>query len=102
MEYDQFARYYDMEIVDPIEVRPGIPPTPNHLAEVIADMKSKGVEVILIAPWPSNSAVRRVAEATGARIVEVPNQAGGTTGAETWIGMKDLLHQRLAGAFSGN
>ena len=99
-EYAYFARYYDME-TDAIEVRPGIPPTPNHLAEVISAMKTKRVKVVLIAPWSNNRSVRRVAEATGAKIVEVPNQVG-TKGAETWIAMLDLLHHRLAEQFAGN
>jgi ABC-type Zn uptake system ZnuABC Zn-binding protein ZnuA len=102
MEYNYLARYYDMEIAASIELRPGIPPTPNHLAQVIADMKQNGVKVILIAPWSENSSVKRVAEATGAKIVEVPNQAGGMPGADTWIGMMDLIHTKLAAATAGS
>jgi ABC-type Zn uptake system ZnuABC Zn-binding protein ZnuA len=99
-EFNYFARCYGIEIADSIELRPGIPPTPNHLADVIADMKSRNVRVILIAPWSENSDVKRVAEATGARIVEVPNQAGGMDGAETWIGLMDVIHQKLAAAIA--
>ncbi|HVS09317.1 MAG TPA: metal ABC transporter substrate-binding protein [Planctomycetota bacterium] len=99
LEYNYFARYYEMEIADAIEFRPGVPPTPNHLARVIAGMKEKGVKVILIAPWSRNGDVERVAAATGARIVEVPNQAGGMPGADTWIGMMTVIHEKLAAAF---
>jgi ABC-type Zn uptake system ZnuABC Zn-binding protein ZnuA len=97
-EFDYFARYYGVELAASIELRPGIPPTPNHLAWVIAEMKRREVRVILIAPWSDGSDVRRVAEATGARIVVVPNQVGGAPGAETWIGLMDLLHGSLADA----
>jgi zinc/manganese transport system substrate-binding protein len=99
MEYDYLANCYGMEIADAIEVKPGIPATPDHLAEVIDDMKKRDVKVILIAPWSQNSDVDRVAEATGAKVVIVPNQAGGMKGAETWIGMMDLLHKKVAEAF---
>jgi ABC-type Zn uptake system ZnuABC Zn-binding protein ZnuA len=100
-EFNYLARYHGIEIVDAIELRPGIPPTPNHLAEVIGDMKREGVKVILVAHWSRNRDVERVAEATGARIVEVPSQAGGTASTETWIGMMDELHAQLVTAFSG-
>jgi len=99
LEYNYLARYYDMEIAGAIEYRPGIPPTPNHLARVIADMKERGVKVIVVAPWSHNNDVERVADATGARIVELPNQAGGMPGADTWIGMMTVIHEKLAAAF---
>jgi zinc/manganese transport system substrate-binding protein len=100
VEYDYFARHYGMEVVGSIELRPGIPPTPNHLARLIADMKAGEVGVILTAAWSHNNDVRRVAEATGARVVELPNQAGGQPGAESWIGMMDLIHARVLEAFA--
>ena len=35
-------------------------------------------------------------EATGARVVELPTMVGGAEGADDWIGLMDLLHDRLA------
>lgn len=100
VEYNYLAIHYGMDVVGSIELRPGIPPTPNHLARLIDDMKASGVGAILTATWSLNKDVRRVAEATGARIVELPNQAGGMPGTETWIGMMDLMHTRLSEAFA--
>ena len=42
------------------------------------------------------TSLRRVAEATGARVVELPTMVGGAEGADDWIGLMDLLHDRLA------
>jgi ABC-type Zn uptake system ZnuABC Zn-binding protein ZnuA len=98
-EFNYLARYHGIEITATIELRPGIPPTPNHLAEVIGTVKREGVKVILIAPWSRNRDVEKVAETTGASIVEVPSQAGGTEATRTWIGMMDVVHERLAEAF---
>jgi len=101
VEFNYLARHYGMDVVGSIELRPGIPSTPNHLARLIADMKSGDVGVILTAAWSLNNDVRRVAEATGARIVELPNQVMGLPGGETWIGMMDVIHARLLEAFAG-
>ncbi len=94
-EYNYLAHAYGLEILATIESKPGIPPTPNHLARVIADMKAQGCTTILTAPWSNDHDVERVAEATGAKVVELPNQCGAVKGSETWIGMMDVIHQRL-------
>lgn len=97
-EYNYLASAYGLEILAAIEPKPGIPPTPNHLARVIADMKAQGCRVILTAPWSNDNNLERVAEATGALVVELPNQCGAVKGAETWIGMMDVIHQRIGSA----
>ncbi len=97
-EYNYLAHAYGLEILATIESKPGIPPTPNHLARVIADMKAQGCKTILTAPWSNDHDVERVAEATGAKVVELPNQCGAVKDSETWIGMMDVIHQRLGAA----
>lgn len=104
VEYHQEFRYisnaYGIELVGALENKPGIPPTPNHLAELIGLMKQRGVKVIATAPWSNNDTLARVAEKTGATIVELPNMCGGSPATETWIGMMDALHDKLARAFA--
>jgi ABC-type Zn uptake system ZnuABC Zn-binding protein ZnuA len=99
LEYNYLCQQHGLEVVGAIELKPGIPATPNHLAELIADMKARGCDAILTAPWSNDKDVARVAEATGTLVVELPNQCGGMKGAETWLGMMELVHQRLAAAF---
>ena len=72
LDFDYLARHYDMPVVATIELRPGVPPTPNHLARVIETMRREKAKAILVAPWARNSAVERVAEATGAKLVVPP------------------------------
>ena len=95
-EYNYLAAHTGLEIVGTIESKPGIPPTPNHLAGLIQRMKDAGCRTILTAGWSRNKDVERLAEATGARIVELPNQCGGASETMTWIGMMDQIHARVA------
>jgi len=97
-EFGYLALARGLEVLAAIESKPGIPATPNHLAEVIAEMKAQDCKVILTAPWSNNKDVARVAEASGAKVVELPNQCGGLKGTESWIGMMDLVHERLGQA----
>lgn len=62
-------------------------------------MKSADARVILTAPWSRSGEVERIAEATAAKVVELPNQCGGIAGTDTWIAMVDFMHERLAQAF---
>jgi len=100
-EYDYLAECYGLAIVGKIEPKPGIPPTPNHVAELVAAMKREHAAAILTAFWSNNDTVERIAEESGAAVVELPNMCGGLPGTETWIGMMDVLHQRLAAVLGG-
>jgi len=99
MEYDYLARRYGLEIVGTIESKPGIPPTPGHVARLVEQMRAAGAVVVLTAPWSNSGEVERIAEATSARVVELPNQCGGLADTESWIAMMDLVHERLERAF---
>jgi len=94
-EYNYLAAQTGLEIVGTLETKPGIPPTPNHLAELIARMKAEGCTTILTAGWSKTKDVERLAEAAGARVVELPNQCGGSEACATWIGMMDQIHARV-------
>ncbi|MFN0242461.1 MAG: metal ABC transporter substrate-binding protein [Planctomycetota bacterium] len=98
-EYSYFATAYGLAIAGTIEDRPGIPPTPNHLAALIETMKREHVHVIATASWSNRSEVAEVARAASAQVAELPNQCGGLPGTETWIGMMDVLHRRIVEAF---
>jgi len=54
---------------------------------------------ILTAAWSHGGEVEEIAKSTGAGVVELPNQGGGMAGTETWIGMMDVIHDRLGRAF---
>lgn len=63
-----------------LEPKPRVAPTASHLAEVIETMKHDAVRVILREPWQAPDAAEFVAQATGARVLELashPEPQGG-------------------------
>lgn len=64
------ANRFGLIIVAQLEPKPGIPPSPAHLLDVIRTAKSKKVKVILLEPWLSKKTALYVADKTGAEIVE--------------------------------
>jgi zinc/manganese transport system substrate-binding protein len=98
-EFDYLMEAHGLEGVGTVEVKPGIPPTPAHVAKLIETMKTREVRVILTASWSNNRQVKTIAERTGATVVELPHMVGGAPGADSWVEMMDVVHERLATAF---
>ena len=88
-----------MQSIGTLEPKPGLPPTPKHMAQLVRLMNKESVKVILTAKWSNNSNCRFVAKKTGARIVELPVMVGGVKGADSWLEMMDVLHESLLRAF---
>ena len=84
--------------VGTIEERPGIPPTPGHLAKLIQLMKEDTVKVVLVEPWSDYKLAERVAQEAGARAVLLATGVGAVKGAETYLDAIDYNVKTLAQA----
>ena len=65
-----FAHRFGLNIDIFLEPKPGIPPSPSHLAEVIAQMKAQKIKAIIVEPFHDRKIAEKVASATGAKVVE--------------------------------
>jgi zinc/manganese transport system substrate-binding protein len=86
-----------------LEPKPGVPPTPKHLAEVILKMKADKVHVILVDPYLDRRTAETVAGRTGATVVDVTQFPGGVKGTEGgYFALLDYLVNAVAKALAGN
>jgi len=99
-EWDYFSREYAVPCVDYIEPKPGIPPTPGHVLEVINEMREQHIQVLLSTNYYDRNQVVEVAQKTGARAVIVPSNTGGATGVNTYVDLMNLWISELGGAFA--
>lgn len=82
-----------------LEPKPGIPPSPPHLAEVIGAMNDQKIKLILIEPYQSRKVAQTVAEHTGATIVNVSQFPGGVPGTEgDYLALMDANVKAIATA----
>lgn len=81
-----------------VEDRPGIPPSPGHLTQLIRRMKDDRVKVLIYAAWNDKSFVNRIAEETGAKPLLLASMVGAVKGADSYIGMLDYNVKALAEA----
>jgi zinc/manganese transport system substrate-binding protein len=82
-----------------IEERPGIPPSPAHLARLIRTMKDEQVKVVVAEPWSDQQLTSRVAEQAGANIVIVNAKLGQASGSNAYIASTDANVSAVAQAF---
>jgi zinc/manganese transport system substrate-binding protein len=83
-----------------LEPKPGIPPTPSHLAEVVTKMRAENIKVIMVQPYVNRKTAETVASLTGGVVVDVAAFPGGSSGAEGYLEWMDSLVRALAGALA--
>jgi len=93
--WSYFANRFEIEVPVELEPKPGVPPSPSHLAEVIDRMTTDRVPVILTEPFYSPKAPDLVAEKTGAQVVVCANSVGGQEEARDYFALIDLIVSRL-------
>jgi zinc/manganese transport system substrate-binding protein len=97
-EYSYFSRRFGIDCVEYIEPKPGIPPTPRHVQDVIALMRQRHIPVLLAANYYSRDQIREVAQRTGAAAVVVAENTEGAPGVATYF---DLMGSWINGLVRG-
>lgn len=98
-EWDYFSREFQLTCFDYIEPKPGIPPTPRHVQEIITQMRNRRIAVLLSTNYYDRNQVLAVAQRTGAKAVIVPSNTGGSGGPETYFELVSLWVSELAQSF---
>jgi zinc/manganese transport system substrate-binding protein len=92
------AQYTGMNIVGFIEPKPGVPPSPAHLAGLVATMKRTGAKVIIMEPFYNRKTADFVAARTGAKVLILPPSVGGIRSVRDYIGLLRYDIEQLANA----
>ncbi|RME74358.1 MAG: zinc ABC transporter substrate-binding protein [Planctomycetota bacterium] len=91
-----FARAFFVEQAGQLEPKPGIPPTPGHLADLEASARARGVRIVLCAPYYDLAKARAFAKRIGGRAVEFPTEPHWPE--QSWFDLLDTLTKRFAEA----
>lgn len=98
-EWDYFSRAFGVRCDEYVEPKPGIPPTPRHVADVIQLMRDRDIRVLFSTNYFDRNQVRSVAARTNSVAVIVPANTFGAPGIETYEQLVDLWVTELAAAF---
>ncbi len=95
-DFGYLANRFNLQIVENLEPKPGISPSPAHLAKVIGTMKTQSVHVMLVQPFQNRKTAETVARQTGAVVLDVPQQPGALPNTSTYFDEMDNVVRTLA------
>jgi ABC-type Zn uptake system ZnuABC Zn-binding protein ZnuA len=93
-----FARRFRLDVIGFIETKPGVPPSPAHLAEIVRDMRARGARIVVREPHEPERDVAFVASRTGAQVVKLAASVGALPGADGYISLFDVNVAALTAA----
>jgi zinc/manganese transport system substrate-binding protein len=96
-----FADRFGMEPVGTIELRAGVDPTPGHIEELEETMRRDKVDVVVRELHYPAGLAETVAQATGAKLVELPVMAGGLPDTKDYISFVDHNVRTMLQALKG-
>lgn len=97
--WPNFIRRFGLVVVDYVEPKPGVPPSPSHVSSLIEKMRSEGVKILIQEPFYETKVSSFVAEKTGAKLVILSPSVLGEEGAVDYFSLFDRALDKLLSAF---
>lgn len=94
-----FVERYGLKVTGTIEPKPGIPPSPGHVKELVGKMKSDGVKGVLVEPYYDLVVAKKIASSAGAKALVFPQSVGGIKGADDYLSLVDQNIRNFAELF---
>jgi zinc/manganese transport system substrate-binding protein len=88
-EWPYFEQQFGLHIMDFLEPKPGIPPTPSQLAKVINEMKRENIKVIITSPYFTAESANLVARNVGGKVVTLATSVGADKSIGTYYELFD-------------
>jgi len=94
-DFVYLAARFNLEVVETLEPKPGIAPSPAHLAKVVSTMRASKVRVILLQPYQNHRTAETVSRQTNAVVLPMPQQPGAIANTGTYFALLDYLVRTL-------
>jgi len=101
-DFVYLAERFKLQVVETLEPKPGIAPSPAHLAKVISIMRATNARVILVQPYQNRRTAETVARQTNALVLDLPQQPGALKDTDTYFDLMDYMVRTLASALKEN
>ena len=87
-----FANRFGLDIVQFVEPKPGIMPTPSHIETLISLIREHQIKVVAMEPYFSDKAPKFLAEKTDIEIIEMAQSVGARSLANSYL---EMIHYNL-------
>src|SRR5262249_6882509 len=95
-----FARRFRLNLVDVIEVKEGVAPSPARLAKLAATMRDQRIRVIVQEPFEPEETSQLLARRTGAQVIKLAPSVGSMAAARDYRALFDYNVETLARALA--
>jgi zinc/manganese transport system substrate-binding protein len=96
-----FSDWAGFKEVGYIEPKPGIPPSPSHVADLIKSMKQLNVKLVIAESYYPQKTPALVAEKTGAAFLVLPSSVDGREGIKTYFDHFDVIVSEVTSKLEG-
>ena len=94
-QWEYLADWLGLEIVDYVEVKPGIPPSPRHIARLVELIERENITLLLRANFGNTRAAEKVAERAGIWLLTLPASVRGEEGIVSYEDLFDAIVTRI-------
>ena len=88
--WPNFTDRFGLNVIGYVEPKPGVPPSPSHTIDLIAEMKKQQVKIIIIEPYFDSKTPKQIADQTGATVLVMAPSVGGQPGTDDYIKLFDF------------
>lgn len=96
--WPNFMDRFGLDVIGYVEPKPGIPPSPTHTMELIAEMKRQGVRLVVMESYFDAKTPEKIAAQVGGKVVTLAPSVGGEKPATDYIQLFEYNVNTLAEA----
>ena len=97
-EWCYFENRFGFQIIDFLEPKPGIPPSPSQLVKIIGEIKNYQIKVIISSPYFTTSSSDVVAKQTGAKVLTLATSSSAFESIKNYYDLFDYNITQLVSA----
>ena len=97
--WPNFSKRFGINVVGYVELRPGIAPSPAHIATLIKRMISEDIRVLIREPCYESKIPKFISSKTGASVLTLPVSVEGVSEVKDYFGLFDYIIDNLASTF---
>jgi ABC-type Zn uptake system ZnuABC Zn-binding protein ZnuA len=97
-EWEYLMRWLGLSIIGYVEDKPGIPPSPRHLEELVQTMQQRKVKALIASNYTNPNVPKSIAEKTGTKLLVLPTSVGGEEPIRSYSELFDAIVGKLVNA----
>ena len=96
-----FADAFGLDVIDYVEPRPGVPPAPRHVQELVDEIKAQKAGLLIVEPYFDPKLPQQIARNAGVPMVVLPPSVGAVPAAGDYFALFDAQFDLIRKALGG-